>query len=275
MNNRNRWIAISLVGVQLVVRAAAQPQAPLPFLKACESFYGKSAVPTQLSVTSSPTAVNALKRTVDSMIVADIALVGIMDDKGTCELHDRILRKIRGLDLSSIGLSDIRPLSSLTNLEELTLDNNNIVDISPLASLNKLTSLDLSGNKIRQLKPLSSLSQLLQLRIAGNELRDLTPLAQLSALRIAYLQQNQITDIGPLTQLKQLRALWIQNNEIKDIGSVSVAPELSVLDLNGNKVNTIKGVAFTHPLQLDLSNVRVRLTPPFLFPKNVVNCFHE
>jgi hypothetical protein len=36
------------------------------------------------------------------------------------------------------------------------------------------------------------------------------------------------------------------------------------------------GDANEHTLLLvALTNVRFRLTPPFFFPKNVVNCFHE
>ena len=47
-------------------------------------------------------------------------------------------------------ISDVSPLASLTNLNELNLDDNQISDVSPLASLTNLTYLHLGGNPLSQ-----------------------------------------------------------------------------------------------------------------------------
>ena len=52
------------------------------------------------------------------------------------------------LDLSDKGISDVSPLTGLTNLEELYLEANQITDLTPLAGLTKLKILNLYGNPI-------------------------------------------------------------------------------------------------------------------------------
>ncbi|MEA5528103.1 leucine-rich repeat domain-containing protein, partial [Dolichospermum sp. UHCC 0684] len=49
-------------------------------------------------------------------------------------------------------ISDIKPLSNLTNLTYLDLLKNKISDIKPLSNLTNLTFLDLSGNPLTSKK---------------------------------------------------------------------------------------------------------------------------
>nr|WP_277996021.1 leucine-rich repeat domain-containing protein [Aphanizomenon flos-aquae] len=52
------------------------------------------------------------------------------------------------LYLSENQISDIKPLSNLTNLTSLTLRVNQISDIKPLSNLTNLTFLTLLGNPL-------------------------------------------------------------------------------------------------------------------------------
>jgi Leucine-rich repeat (LRR) protein len=56
-------------------------------------------------------------------------------------------RLILGNWQTSNRIQDISPLSSLTNLKELTLSKNQIGDVTPLADLTNLAELSLSGNQ--------------------------------------------------------------------------------------------------------------------------------
>ncbi|MCX8093267.1 MAG: leucine-rich repeat domain-containing protein, partial [Candidatus Goldbacteria bacterium] len=60
----------------------------------------------------------------------------------------------RQLNLSSNNISDINPLSALSNLHELLLASNNISDISPLSGLSNLLGLNLSSNDISDITAL-------------------------------------------------------------------------------------------------------------------------
>ena len=73
-----------------------------------------------------------------------------------------------GLDLSENQISELSPLSNLTNLSYLPIRYNGITDISPLAA-----SLDLIGNQISDISPLlenSGLGGGDQISLRGNNL---------------------------------------------------------------------------------------------------------
>jgi internalin A len=111
-----------------------------------------------------------------------------------CELADSKINSLTELDLSGEGISDLQPLSGLTNLTGLSLYNNKISDLKPLSGLTKLIDLNLNSNKISNVKPLAGLSQ----------------------LKTLYLQNNQISDAKPLSKLSKLESICLFNNRIVD-----------------------------------------------------------
>ena len=68
------------------------------------------------------------------------------------------------------------PLSNLTNLTLLFLDNNSISDISPLATLTNLTDLTLHNNSISDVAALSRMTNLTNLTLFNNSISDISPL---------------------------------------------------------------------------------------------------
>ncbi|MCC5919232.1 MAG: leucine-rich repeat domain-containing protein [Cyclobacteriaceae bacterium] len=65
------------------------------------------------------------------------------------------------LDLRETGISNIAPLSNLTNLEELFLRENNVADLSPLANLTSLFYLNIHSNvNITDVSSLANLTNL-------------------------------------------------------------------------------------------------------------------
>lgn len=112
-------------------------------------------------------------------------------------------------------LSDLRPLSSLTNLRELWLYTNHITDVSPLANLTNLTKLWIYDNQIADVSPLTNLTNLTVLSLDDNDIIDPSPLAVLTNLEVLNLQANEIVDIRPLETLKGLTVLNVKGNPIE------------------------------------------------------------
>jgi hypothetical protein len=154
------------------------------------------------------------------------------------------------LDLSHNWISDISPLSKLTGLEWVVLDDNNISDISPLANLTNLTKVSLSDNQIRDISPLASLTNLVMLHLANNHIDDITPLSNLVGLGtqeweacVLYslhldLGSNQITDIAPLSNLTALKRLGLSNNQISDISPLADLTNLTMVYLWENPLSS-------------------------------------
>jgi internalin A len=156
---------------------------------------------------------------------------------------------LEGLELSSLGISDLSPLTSMTQLEQLTLSNNNIADLSALSGMSNLKSLDISGNKVSNLTPISTLSKLTELRAMSNQIVDVQPLKDLESLRDVWLSNNKITNANDLANVKS--GLFLENNSIQEIGALSDGPDLF---LNGNQIASISDFEPTKVQRLNLSN---------------------
>ena len=99
----------------------------------------------------------------------------------------------------------------------LILNDNPITNLTPLSNLTNLTYINLAGIKISDISPLVSLSQLGKAVLGHMELRDrITPLGKLVNLTYLNIRFNQIEDISPLANLTQLEELYISNNQILD-----------------------------------------------------------
>ncbi|MEG4280645.1 leucine-rich repeat domain-containing protein, partial [Microcoleus sp. MON1_C1] len=92
--------------------------------------------------------------------------------------------------------TDITPLSALTNLTSLYLNNNQITDITGLSALTNLTDLNLYCNQITDITSLSALISLTSLRLFSNEITDIAPLSALINLKSLSLHCNPIIGLN-------------------------------------------------------------------------------
>jgi hypothetical protein len=120
-----------------------------------------------------------------------------------CSLANQELIKTTKLELYLGNISDLRPLTSLTNLTYLDLSSNQISDLRPLASLSKLTYLALGPAPLR-------------CPTHGNQIKDVSPLSSLTNLTYLDLRQNQIQDPTALKTLTKLQYLGLWRNPIKN-----------------------------------------------------------
>ena len=87
--------------------------------------------------------------------------------------------RVKGLDLSGLGLTSVTTLTKLTGLTRLDLTNNKLTDIAPLANLTGLRVLSLFCNQLTNITPLANLTGLTVLHLSHNMLTDINPLATL------------------------------------------------------------------------------------------------
>ncbi len=164
--------------------------------------------------------------------------------------------KSLGLTASSIrppsGVRDLKALESLP-LTELVINRASVSDVSPLSGLSQLAHLDLNSNQVTDLSGLSGLSQLQHLALFGNGVSDIAPLAGLSNLRTLRLGLNLVTDISPLSGLSLLGTLSLADNKIRDVTGLGRLTGLSSLSLRNNLVADIAPLSSL--LQLDYLNL--------------------
>ncbi len=154
-------------------------------------------------------------------------------------------------NLSVLGLSgsisDISPLSGLTQLRRLYLGGNNISDITPLSELKNLRNLHLGSNNISDISALAELKELYSLGLQNNDISDISPLAEPTQIRWLYLSNNNISDVAPLVKLASVipsrnsLELRFDHNNISDISPFLAVdtPEAGRLSLSmwGNPLN--------------------------------------
>ena len=164
------------------------------------------------------------------------------------------LTNLTWLGLGHNKLSDnISPLSELTNLTTLSLGENRISDISPLSGLTNLTLLNLYNNQIIDISPLSGLDNLTTLHLSWNQLTDISPLSGLDNLTSLYLGVNQISNILPLSGLTNLTGLTLYNNQISDISPLSELTKVRYWYLWDNQISDISPLSgLTNMWELDL-----------------------
>lgn len=149
------------------------------------------------------------------------------------------LKNLETVMLAGNDISDIYPLSSLSNLKYLDISlNRELTDISPLGNLSNLKYLDISSSKeLSNISPLSKLTKLEYLDAIGNKIKDVSPLSTLPNIKILSLSINEIEDISSLNKLSSLTNLQLGANKIKDVIPLSNMTHLKVLGLEKNPID--------------------------------------
>lgn len=157
------------------------------------------------------------------------------------------LTKLEVLDLNqNYTVEDIAPIYNLTNLKKLTLYSNPIKDISGLGNLTKLTELYLMYTHISDISSLRSLVNLEILYLSGVgeaiTFNSIEPLSNLTKLRHLHLTGGGITDIKPLENMTELVLLDLSYNNLTEISPVSKMKNLIRLYIRRNNVENISGI---------------------------------
>ena len=162
------------------------------------------------------------------------------------------------LHLGRTLISDLSPLSNLTNLSQLNLFGNVISDVSALSDLTNLTSLTLFDNVISDVSALSGLTNLTYLGLSSNLISDVSVLSNLTNLTSLTLSNNTISDVSALLDLTNLRGLVLSDNIISDVSALSGLINLTSLWLSENLISDVSALAGLTSLEwlyLDRNNI--------------------
>lgn len=102
------------------------------------------------------------------------------------------LEDIEEFELSSSDISNLDGIQFCLHAKIIDLSNNRISDLSPLTGLTNLEELDLSDNEVGFIDDLSTLKSLKNLNISNNYVNDISPLFELGNLEYADLSGNTI-----------------------------------------------------------------------------------
>lgn len=175
------------------------------------------------------------------------------------EIYPEDVSSVTVLDLTSMEIKDIAPLSNFVNLMELKLGDNQISDIGALSILTKLTSLELYENGIADISALSGLTNLTFLYISDNNITDIRPLSNLRSMKSLLLSGNPISDIDALQKLSQLELLHISRTGITDIRALSHCSNLKTLYMRSNQmedISNLAGLKNLEELQLEKNEIQ-------------------
>jgi len=196
----------------------------------------------------------ALDKPVSNLTEDDALQVRKLDFSGNTDLVDLTplaeLTQLQRLDLDGTGVTNLRPLKPLTQLQNLGLNGNaDLVDLTPLVSLTQLRGLGLNDTGVKDLGPLKSLTQLQVLGLGGTGVTDLGPLAALTQLHVLYLVGTRARDLSPLASLTQLWLLDLTGTRATDLSPLASLTQLQVLDLTGTSVTDLGPLASLTQLQ--------------------------
>jgi hypothetical protein len=207
-----------------------------------------------------------------------------------CERAAQYLVKQEVLDLTGLGVRDLRPIAGLPQVKRLVLDRNPITDLGPLGALKELQVLSLNQSSLRRLDgverigglqalaldrtlvrdlgPIRGLGDLRELSARGDRLRSIAVLAELKRLRYLALEQNLIEELTPLTFLNELEELHLASNAVRGIAPLSGLTKLQVLRLNSNPIEDLEPLQSLRNLkQLELLGILAKNNPCPPMPK--------
>lgn len=105
-------------------------------------------------------------------------------------------------------ISDLTPLSNLTQLETLYIPKNQLSDLTPIANLSKLTTLDVEFNNVQTIDQLMNLTNLIELNISANPVSDISVVKNITQLEFLTMRDCNVTDLAPVQNLSNMMMLW-------------------------------------------------------------------
>jgi Leucine-rich repeat (LRR) protein len=149
-------------------------------------------------------------------------------------LTAEVLRDLKKLEAPGRQIADLTGLEYATNLAETLFNNynsetpNQISDVSPLSTLTNLTHLHLSRNQLSDVSALATLTNLTVLNLYRNQLSDVSALATLTNLTVLNLGGNQLSDVSALATLTNLTRLNLYRNQLSDVSALATLTNLQL-----------------------------------------------
>jgi Leucine-rich repeat (LRR) protein len=167
----------------------------------------------------------------------------MLDDTLTFTQIKRIVSQ-QELDLSgSTTLTDLRPLSKLTDLRSLNVSGLPIEDIVPLRNLTKLEVLNVSNTRISDLSPLRYSTNLKEIDCSGTLIGNLEPVRFFINLERLYCHSLPLSDLSPVSQLANLKDLRFQDTPVATLEPLRNVRSLEFLRFSFTQVSSLQPLA--------------------------------
>ena len=111
----------------------------------------------------------------------------------------------------------LEPITQMSFLKKLIVNNNQIQDLSPLSDKYFLEVLSVSGNPVDNIMPLSHLTSLKNLNIENTPVGELTPIESLENIKVLNISGTSIRNLKPIAKFYALEDLSIVNTGIKNV----------------------------------------------------------
>lgn len=103
---------------------------------------------------------------------------------------------------NAMKVKDFSPISSLKNLDDLTITRSGLKDISFLEGLNNITEMSLQSNEITDISPLVNMANLREIKLGFNKIFDASPVSKLrSKFKVAIEMGSQEIEIDATSKL--------------------------------------------------------------------------
>jgi hypothetical protein len=154
----------------------------------------------------------------------------------------QLLPRVNGVKLNGSAVKSLEPLTHLTSLKSLFLDEVSLENPEWIGSFGALEVLSARKCQLRNVDFISSLSALREVNLAENSLTTLKPFAQLETLRLLDVSFNLIDDLGPISKRRSLRVLRLRRNALTSLSGLEDLRDLDELDVRDNRVMTLKPI---------------------------------
>ncbi|CAH8610611.1 unnamed protein product [Schistosoma curassoni] len=157
------------------------------------------------------------------------------------ETIDTLPVNINVLILDHNYIRRLENLSTLCDLQQLSVADNKLLQMHGVAGLINLTILNLPNNGIVTMDGLAKLTNLRWLNLSGNKLKVIEQLDTNLNLKHLDLSDNYIYELQNLSHLKKLKTLLLHCNHISTLhdGSKNLPKSLEILSLASNMVSNI------------------------------------
>ncbi|CAH8611109.1 unnamed protein product [Schistosoma margrebowiei] len=157
------------------------------------------------------------------------------------ETIDTLPVNINVLILDHNYIRRLENLSTLCDLQQLSVADNKLLQMHGVAGLINLTILNLPNNGIVTMDGLAKLTNLRWLNLSGNKLKVIEQLDTNLNLKHLDLSDNYIYELQNLSHLRKLKTLLLHCNHISTLrdGSKNLPKSLEILSLASNMVSNI------------------------------------
>ncbi len=200
--------------------------------------------------------------------------ITVIDDTLSFSQIKRIVEK-NELDLSKNEfVTDLSPISKLTNLKKLNISNTKINDLGPLSSLTKLEVLNCSHTMVNNLEPLKYSINIREIHCNNTLITDITPLRNFAKLEKLYCFTSPINNLVPISALPNLKDLRIYDTPISDLYAVANLQSLEILNCSYSQISDLSPINGLQNLKrLDIENTKITDLSPLSNIKSLNTLF--